>query len=617
MYYCSFSPHISMTRKRKSDIDIAQNCSEGRVGDLGPNEVSDAMGGVWNSEFMKDFEKRYGHRECNKKWKKRDLEQQLSSSGSNFCEEEELAANTENIEQSIEYPSELVEYMKQVACIIRDGAYDASGIPADLRKKCLEECQGFEISLCKYSTSCYLIDEIFNSFRDAAKQWFKVMQLRKEILLELLCIPSACHTLETLLSSLCNILDAEIIGHLVDLVLENWIQLISDRNASHFIRTLTYCLIGLKRKRSEEKEKSLTKNVVSEKMQISPATKANFRRIANMALNHTSMNAILDNESVSLVLQDVVECDSIFQTGCLRKFVEAACRDPDSVLKQWKGKQTSHLWDIIVQKADEDLRQSLYHYVLEGKLFDLSLHMFANFPLQKYLLSVKSSELITNVFGELMTHFMDICAERKWRIVNALVHMARNRDEVIIVKKLRNYFKCGSKSARLVFIPCVFTLTSRTSAQFGVTGTFDVVKGQLCGSLILQELVNYKHNKTVIMSMKSLAHTTVFEMAQDKKGSFLLQAVFKSSTVSRNDKELIAKSLKLKWYELITNNVSSHVFDVLWANDLYNIVEKEELMDALSKKVIENHCKTLRLMCMKLDLRKFREQRKKWLREQE
>lgn len=60
---------------------------------------------------------------------------------------------------------------------------------------------------------------------------------------------------------------------------------------------------------------------------------------------------MLDNESVSLVLQDVIECDSVFQTGCLRKFVEAACRDPDSVLKQWKEKQASHLWDIIVQKV--------------------------------------------------------------------------------------------------------------------------------------------------------------------------------------------------------------------------------------------------------------------------
>ncbi|VDK61715.1 unnamed protein product [Onchocerca ochengi] len=598
-----------MTRKRKCGVGVAENYYGERTGD---HDSNGAMDNAWSSEFMKNFEKRYGHVEYNEKWKKRNLERRLSSSAPDFYEKNELTADTEELEHSMEYPSELVEYMKQVACIIGD---DPS-VSGDLQKKCMEECRGSEISLCKFSEPCFLIDEIFNGCRDAARQWmFKIMQSRKETSLQLLCMPWACHTLETLLSSLSNALDIEIADYWVDLVLENWIQLISDRNASHFIRTLTYHLTGLRRKRSGETEKFLTKNALSKKVQVSPAAKESFKRIANMALDYASINAMLDNESVSLVLQDVIECDSVFQTGCLRKFVEAACRDPDSVLKQWKEKQASHLWDIIVQKVDEDLRQSLYHSVLEGKLFNLSLHMFANFPLQKYMLSVNSNELVINVFDELMAHFMDICAECKWKIIIALVQIARTRDEVVIVKRLRNYFKCDSKSARSAFVPCVFTLTCRTSTQCGLTGTFDIMKGQLYGSLILQELINYEHNKTVIMSMKSLADTTIFEMAQDKKGSFLLQALFKSSTVSRTDKELIARPLKLKWYELITNNVSSHVFDVLWANDLYSIMEKEKLMDALSKTVIENHCKTLRLMCMKLNLRKFREQRKKWLKD--
>lgn len=75
--------------------------------------------------------------------------------------------------------------------------------------------------------------------------------------------------------------------------------------------------------------------------------------------------------------------------------------------------------------------------------------------------------------------------------------------------------------------------------------TFDVMKGQLQGSLILQELMNYKHNKTVIISMKSLADTAIFKMAQNKTGSFLLHTLFKSSVISQTDKELIAKPLKV------------------------------------------------------------------------
>ncbi|KAL3982458.1 GTPase HRas N-terminally processed domain protein [Acanthocheilonema viteae] len=596
-----------MTRKRKI-VDDAEKCC--RVRD--PN-VFGAMDNVWSSEFTKDFDKRYGRTEYDKKWKKKNSSQRWTrTSETDFYERNKLTANAENFEHSMEYPSELIEYMKQIACIIKDDPV----VSGDLQRKCLEECRGSEISLCKYSTSCFLIDEIFNGYHDAAKQWMiEIMQSGKETSLQLICMPWACHTLECLLSSLSNVLDTKIIHHWVDLVLENWIQLISDRNAIHFIRTLIFHLVGIKRKRSEETEKCLMGDVLSKKIQVNQAAKKSFGKIASVALNYSLVNALLNNESVSLVLQDVVECDSVVQTGYLRRFVKAACRDPDSVLKQWKGKQASHLWDIIVQKADEDLRQILYHSVLEGKLFYLSLHMFANFPVQKYMLSVKSNELIINVFDELMSHFMDICAEFKWGIIVALVQMAHNKNEVAIVKKLRNYFGCRSRSARPAFVPCVFTLACRTSEQF--MGTFDVVKGQLYGSLILQELINYEHNKTVIMSIKSLTDTTILELARDKKGSFLLQALFKSSTVSRTDKELIAKPLKLKWHEVITNNVSNYVFDVLWANNLYDIMEKEKLMDELSKAVIGNHCKMLRLMCTKLNLRKFREQRKKWLKEQE
>lgn len=81
----------------------------------------------------------------------------------------------------------------------------------DLQRKCLEECQGSEISLCKYNASCFLIGEIFNGCRDAAKQWMsKIMQSGKETSLQLLSMPWACHVLESLLSSLSNVVDTEV-----------------------------------------------------------------------------------------------------------------------------------------------------------------------------------------------------------------------------------------------------------------------------------------------------------------------------------------------------------------------------------------------------------------------
>lgn len=71
----------------------------------------------------------------------------------------------------------------------------------------------------------------------------------------------------------------------MDLVVENWIQLISDRNAAYFIRTLTYHLVGIKRNRSEE-----VKDVFCDKIHINQSAKENFERIATVALDYGLMN---------------------------------------------------------------------------------------------------------------------------------------------------------------------------------------------------------------------------------------------------------------------------------------------------------------------------------------
>lgn len=50
-------------------------------------------------------------------WKRKDVDRQFSNTRTRFCGKDEMA---EESEYSTEYPSELVEYMKQVVCIIRD-----------------------------------------------------------------------------------------------------------------------------------------------------------------------------------------------------------------------------------------------------------------------------------------------------------------------------------------------------------------------------------------------------------------------------------------------------------------------------------------------------------------
>lgn len=82
-----------------------------------------------------------------------------------------------------------------------------------------------------------------------------------------------------------------------------------------------------------------------------------------------------------------------------------------------------------------------------------------------FLLHFKRMFQITYILDELMDRFMDICAESKWGVIITLVRLARNKDEVSIIKKLRDYFRCRSRSARRAFVPCVYSLTRRTPAK--------------------------------------------------------------------------------------------------------------------------------------------------------
>lgn len=74
---------------------------------------------------------------------------------------------------------------------------------------------------------------------------------------------------------------------------------------------------------------------------------------------------------------------------------------------------------------------------------------------------------VADVFDEMIECFWDICTERKWGIIISLIRMAQNKNETLIVKKLRRYFSCNSASTRSAFVRSIFTLDgTRVQCRF-------------------------------------------------------------------------------------------------------------------------------------------------------
>lgn len=81
----------------------------------------------------------------------------------------------------------------------------------------------------------------------------------------------------------------QIIDHWVGLITEEWDVLVVDRNASHFIRSLVYHVIGLSRKEDKHQTGNLSLSKKLRNVKLDSAAKRNFQKIANLALSYNLM----------------------------------------------------------------------------------------------------------------------------------------------------------------------------------------------------------------------------------------------------------------------------------------------------------------------------------------
>ena len=74
---------------------------------------------------------------------------------------------------------------------------------------------------------------------------------------------------------------------------------------------------------------------------------------------------------------------------------------------------------------------------------------------------------------------------------------------------------------------------------------FDVRCGDVGGSLLIQELLKLKRNRTVTLSLLNLSDKTLIELAMDSKGTHIIQALLKSPTVTEENKMTIGSIFKV------------------------------------------------------------------------
>ena len=118
-------------------------------------------------------------------------------------------------------------------------------------------------------------------------------------------------------------------------------------------------------------------------------------------------------ESGSCLIQDFAKIDKAGRCRQVNTLIERCLNDSEYgghnlllsnisfsriVVEQWKDKQASRAWEQLVQCADEDSIDRLFRGALASALVDLATHRYANFPLQKLLVVLKSDELVCWIY---------------------------------------------------------------------------------------------------------------------------------------------------------------------------------------------------------------------------
>jgi len=131
------------------------------------------------------------------------------------------------------------------------------------------------------------------------------------------------------------------------------------------------------------------------------------------------------------------------------------------------------------------------------------------------------------------------------------------------------------------------------------------------GTVTLQHLMEFHKPARVISSFMEMEGPALSKLAQDPKGSHLVDTVFQSSTIGEKNKEKLLQKLKEYLISLALNKFGSRVIDGIWA--WANIKNKTVVAAALAERIAQLNANRFgKFIAEKCALHAFKRDSKVW-----
>lgn len=203
----------------------------------------------------------------------------------------------------------------------------------------------------------------------------------------------------------------------------------------------------------------------------------------------------------------------------------------------------SHLLEVIVEVAPEELRNNMLTGTLKGALFAISSHHCGNYVVQALVASAKTSDQMEQIWDELGSRINELLELGKAGVVASILAACQRLEtkrlessQVLSAALSSNSESSDSIVAHMLFLENYLHQKSSWEWPLGA-------KMSVLGCLMLQSILQYPHQyiRPYVASLLAMDDNKILQISKDSGGSRVLEAFLCSSATAKRKFKVFAK----------------------------------------------------------------------------
>ncbi|XP_059622766.1 nucleolar protein 9 [Phlebotomus argentipes] len=380
-------------------------------------------------------------------------------------------------------------------------------------------------------------------------------------------------------------------------LLNNLEEFVWDTYANHVIRTCLKSLSG----------------EFCEGFQVPEAWRAIAQEFVSRLRDWPFFSTFPYSELTSGLLQALVTALQRIDKNSLKSlggfFTEEQSKEEENEKKLHKLFSTEssiRFLEVLIASAGKKLFTKIFLRLFQGNFLELSLLKSANFSVQKILEKVENKDEFSVCFGELEGHFGEILQIGHTGVILSLCQACKRLEmnQHQFVRGVRKALECP-KEGNLV--TCILKLKPHEKILED-SSTFI----HLHGSLILQDLLNFRKPIEIIQSVLAIAPDQLVGLLNTAKGSFIVDAFFSSPHVGEKSRVAFVKHLQNFYIDLAVNKFGSRTVERLFEASAPEV--RQRIVAELTEKM--NKLQSTQfgfIVSKKLHVEEFKQSQKRWI----